>query len=100
MSIEREIKSIYSQVISIVSDGFQFDDFISIAGIIMKLVQANEQWKGRGKTKKQVAVAVFQLYATESGFLNEDQALSAATFLLSTTPSLIDTLNILAWQIR
>lgn len=99
MSIEREIQSIYSQVLVIVDDGFQFDDFISIVGIIMKLVQAHEEWKGQGKTKKEVAVAVFQLYATESGMLTEDQALTAATFLLSTLPSLIDTLKSLARQI-
>lgn len=87
------VKEIYEDTLDIVRDGFQYTDFILTLGIIMRLCQLRQDLKGKGAQKKSVAMAVFKLFATESGLLSDSEAEMAGTFVLTTLPTLIDTLK-------
>ena len=87
------VKEIYEDTINIVRDGFQYHDFILTLGIIMRLCQLRKDLKGKGPQKKEIALTVFKLFVTESGLLSDSEAEVAGTFILTTLPSLIDTLK-------
>ena len=93
MTTDAVVKEIYEDTLDIVRDGFQYTDFISVIGIIMRLCQLRHDLKGQGAKKKSVAMAVFKLFATESGLLSDSEAEMAGTFVLPTLPTLIDTLK-------
>jgi len=87
------VKEIYEDTLNIVRDGFQYADFISTLGIIMRLCQLRQDLKGKGPQKKDIAMTVFKLFVTESGLLSDSEAETAGTFILTTLPNLIDTLK-------
>jgi len=90
---ERVVKEIYADTLNIVSDGFQYNDFILTIGIIMRLCQLRQDLKGKGPQKKEIVLIVFKMFATESGLLSDKEAEMAGTFMLTTLPNLIDTLK-------
>ena len=90
---ERVVKEIYADTLNIVSDGFQYNDFILTIGIIMRLCQLRQDLKGKGPQKKEIVMRVFKMFATESGLLSDKEAEMAGTFMLTTLPNLIDTLK-------
>ena len=87
------VKEIYADTLNIVSDGFQYTDFVLTLGIIMRLCQLRQDLKGKGPQKKEIVLSVFKMFATESGLLSGKEAEMAGTFILTTLPSLIDTLK-------
>lgn len=93
MSTDKIVQEIYGDTIRMLDDGFQYEDFVVTLGIIMRICQLREDLRGRGPQKKEIAISVFKLFATESGLLTAAQAQAASTFLLVTVPSLIDTLK-------
>ena len=99
MNNDQVIQEIYEEALAIVRDGFQYTDFVGTLGIIMRLCQLRQDLKGKGAEKKSVAMAVFKLIATESGILTPDEAEMAGTFMVTTLPSLIDTLKSIARDI-
>ena len=90
---ERVVKEIYADTLNIVSDGFQYNDFILTIGIIMRLCQLRQDLKGKGPQKKEIVLSVFKMFATESGLLSDKEAEMDGTFMLTTLPNLIDTLK-------
>ena len=93
------INEIYQETLAMVQDGFQPSDFVLTIGIIMKVCQLRQDLKGKGSQKKKIAIAVFKLIVTESGLLDAEQAELAGTFILTTLPSLIDTLKTISKEI-
>ena len=87
------MQEIYDDTLHMIRDGFQYNDFIVTIGIIMRLCQLRQDLKGKGAQKKSIAMAVFKLVVTESGLLSDSEAETAGTFILTTLPSLIDTLK-------
>ena len=59
----------------------------------MRLCQLRQDLKGKGSQKKEIAMGVFKLFVTESGLLTDSEAEMAGTFILTTLPTLIDTLK-------
>ena len=93
------IKEIYEDTLNIVRDGFQYNDFILTLGIIMRLCQLRQDLKGKGAEKKSNVMTVFKQFVTESGLLSDSEAEMAGTFILTTLPSLIDTLKTISKDI-
>ena len=93
------VSEIYEDAISIVRDGFQYNDFILTIGVIMRLCQLRQDLKGKGSEKKKIVISVFKLFATESGLLSASEAEMAATFVVTTLPTLIDTLKTISKDI-
>ena len=93
------VREIYEDALSIVRDGFQYNDFILTIGIIMRLCQLRQDLKGKGSQKKKIAISVFKLFAAESGLLSASEAEMAATFIVTTLPTLIDTLKTISKDI-
>ena len=93
------VNEIYEDALDIIRDGFQPNDFILTIGIIMRLCQLRQDLKGKGAQKKEIATSVFKLFVTKSGLLSASEAEMAATFILTTLPSLIDTLKTISKDI-
>jgi len=93
------VSEIYEDALRIVRDGFQYNDFILTIGIIMRLCQLRQDLKGKGSQKKEIAMSVFKLLVTESGLLSDSEAEIAGTFIITTLPTLIDTLKTISKDI-
>ena len=93
------VNEIYEDTIKMVRDGFQPNDFILTIGIIMRLCQLRQDLNGKGSQKKEIAMGVFKLIVTESGLLSDSEAEMAGAFILTTLPSLIDTLKTISKDI-
>ena len=93
------VNELYEDTIKMVSDGFQPNDFILTIGIIMRLCQLRQDLRGKGPQKKEIAMSVFKLFVTKSGLLSDGEAEMAGTFILTTLPSLIDTLKTISKDI-
>ena len=93
------VNEIYEDALDIIRDGFQPNDFILTIGIIMRLCQLRQDLRGKGPKKKEIAMNVFKLFVTKSGLLSDSEAEMAGTFILTTLPTLIDTLKTISKDI-
>ncbi len=87
------VRSVYQEVYSIFADGFQAPDLIALTGVIMRILQAKPHLKGKGSAKKEAAIAVFSLFLHESGLFGEEESIQASRFIVSSLPTLIDTIK-------
>ena len=87
---DHEIKEVFAEAVAVFSDGFQAHDLIAIGGIIMRIVQMKEDFKGKGSLKKKIVLLVFEKIIVETGLFREAQAVEATKFLVGSLPTLID----------
>ena len=93
------INQIIEELLEIVGDGIQWrTDLVSLVGLTMRIVQSQQELKGRGKTKKRITEMVLN-ELIDKKFFNDEQEKIVRNFIIEYLPETINILKGLANEI-
>ena len=93
------INQIIEELLEIVGDGIQYrTDLVSLVGLTMRIVQSQQELKGRGKTKKRITEMVLN-ELIDKKFFNDEQEKIVRNFIIEYLPETINILKGLANEI-
>ena len=97
LTTDEIVKQVYTEVYDLLVDGIQpVDDFISLCGIIMSLIQNHRELAKHGGLKKKILLIIFNDLLGKSGLFDDDQLILLSNFIESTLSPLSDALKTLA----
>ena len=93
------INQIIEELLEIVGDGIQWrTDLVSLVGLTMRIVQSQQELKGRGATKKRIVSMIFD-QLIDRNFFNDEQEKIVRNFIIEYLPETINILKGLANEI-